>query len=259
MLLALLILGLLSVGSIVFFARLALVDSLRRGINVEPYRFPDILMLGVVVYIFLPGALLTMAGQVVPPIYTRPMILQGIIITMALITLIMGVLVGRWLNPLDLFGLRGRSPKVILATAGTSFLAVLPLVFFALLLSQYLLGRPSEQPLMLYLRTHSGWADLLPLIVTAVIVAPISEEIIFRGYVYGVVRHYAGRWCGLLFSAVFFAAIHGHVPSLIPLFLLAVCLQLAYEYSGSLWTTMLMHAGFNSLNIIVALRWPELG
>ncbi len=255
----LLILGLLCVGGLVFFRRVVLPGSRWASIGVASYDFVDVLFVGLLAFIYLPDQLLVMLGRLHPGAYTRELIIQSNLMTLALIIFVLGVLVGRRMNPLDLFGLRGQSPRRILLGAATCLLALLPVVFFAMMLTQYCFGRPAEQPLMIYLRTHSGWADLLPLIVTAVIIAPFTEEIIFRGYVYGVVRRYGGRWCGILFSAVFFAAIHGHIPSLIPLFLLAVGLNLAYEYTGSLWTTMLMHGTFNSISIVAALWWPELG
>jgi membrane protease YdiL (CAAX protease family) len=83
----------------------------------------------------------------------------------------------------------------------------------------------------------------------AVIVAPVAEEVIFRGYLYPVVKKYAGTTVALLLTAVLFAVLHGHVPSIPALTMLAVCLGLAYEKSGSLLVPMIMHAVFNAVSV----------
>ena len=71
--------------------------------------------------------------------------------------------------------------------------------------------------------------ERLLLIVTAILIAPISEELIFRGYIFGVLRRYAGPWWAMIISASIFAAIHAHIPSLAGLFVLAVALTLVYR------------------------------
>ena len=53
----------------------------------------------------------------------------------------------------------------------------------------------------------------------------------------------------MLLTSLLFAAIHMNGPVFLPLFVLAVCLTLAYEATGSLWVPMLMHALFNGVMI----------
>lgn len=258
MLAALLILGLLSVGSVIFYARLAALDA-KRGLVTEAgaYHSEDAVVVSLLsaFYLYMTYVQLKSPTEVM----TRVGIISGIVFTLILLIFVLVVVIARLRNPLDLFGLWKRDPRTVLLTAVAALMAMVPLVFFILLLTQYIFGKAPEQPLMTFLRTHSDFTDRAILIFTAVILAPMTEEIIFRGYIYGTIRRYAGRWCGLLLSAALFAAIHAHIPSLVPLFALAVCLTLAYEYTGSLWTTMLMHGTFNSISIIAALWWPELG
>jgi membrane protease YdiL (CAAX protease family) len=92
----------------------------------------------------------------------------------------------------------------------------------------------------------------------AVIVAPVAEEMIFRGYFYGVIRRYGGRIPAILISSLLFAAIHVHLPSFPGLFLLAVTLCFLYERTGSLWSNITMHAAFNASTIITLIFWPAL-
>lgn len=95
------------------------------------------------------------------------------------------------------------------------------------------------------------------IIVLAVAVAPLAEEFIFRFFLYGVLRRYGGRMVALVISALLFAAVHAHLPSFAPLFVLGACFGLAYEWSGSLLVSMTMHSMFNSVTLL-ALAFPTI-
>ena len=79
----------------------------------------------------------------------------------------------------------------------------------------------------------------------------------FRFFLYGVLRRYFGVAVGLVINALLFAAVHQHLPSFGPLFVLAGCFTLAYEWSGSILISMTMHSLFNSVNL-VTLAFPSL-
>jgi membrane protease YdiL (CAAX protease family) len=95
------------------------------------------------------------------------------------------------------------------------------------------------------------------IIILAVAIAPLVEEFVFRFFLYGVVRRYLGRSVGLAANSLLFAAVHGHVPSAAPLFVLGACFTIAFEWSGSILVPMAMHALFNSLTL-TALAFPDL-
>jgi membrane protease YdiL (CAAX protease family) len=90
----------------------------------------------------------------------------------------------------------------------------------------------------------------LPIILLAVAIAPIAEELAFRGYLYGVMRRYFGALPALVFTAVLFAIIHLNVPTLFPLFILSCVFTVSYEATGSLLVPMTMHALFNTINLV---------
>ena len=105
--------------------------------------------------------------------------------------------------------------------------------------------------------THKPSSSVSLIIVLAVAIAPLVEEFVFRFFLYGVVRRYLGRFAGLAANSLLFAAVHAHLPSAAPLFVLGVCFTIAYEWSGSILVSMTMHALFNSLTL-TALAFPEL-
>lgn len=93
-------------------------------------------------------------------------------------------------------------------------------------------------------------ALLLP--VVAVVVAPVSEEVFFRGYLYGVLR---GRytddpWYAAYWSSAVFALVHFYVIHFIPVFLIGMVLAYLYRRRGSLVAPIVAHA---TANLIVTV------
>lgn len=82
-----------------------------------------------------------------------------------------------------------------------------------------------------------------------VFLAPVLEEIFFRGFVYRVLVKTWSIWFGSIMSAVLFALFHFEFQSFIPLLLLGFILNFNYQKTGSLWTAIFFH----SLNNAIAL------
>lgn len=109
-------------------------------------------------------------------------------------------------------------------------------------------------------QSQSPLATLLMLL-SALIVAPLFEELVFRGLVQTSLLESQTlarrRWWIVLLAAVFFALTHlGMVPwqALIGLIVLGVILGWLYEWTGSLWPPLTVHVGFNALNVLL-LKW----
>jgi ABC-2 type transport system permease protein len=84
----------------------------------------------------------------------------------------------------------------------------------------------------------------------AVVAAPIFEEFIFRGLIYGGLRRSFGVWPATLASAAVFAIMHPAI-SIVPVFIMGVCTALLYERTRSLLAPMLAHATYNACVIAV--------
>lgn len=188
---------------------------------------------------------------------TRSDILGGAAMFLSLVVLIGGFMYYRDINPFRQFGLFRRNVFVCAAMALGLFLAVLPVVMVTGKLSEYALnGRAHPQNIVQYFLSASEGSDKGAVYLTMVIgvlVAPAAEETIFRGYIYGVLKRYAGPVAAALISALLFAAMHLNASSLPALFVLALCFTLAYEASGSLLVNIFMHAFFNLSMFLVLL------
>ena len=96
-----------------------------------------------------------------------------------------------------------------------------------------------------------GWQVLV--VLTAALLAPMAEEVFFRGLMQSMIRRYTRLpWVAILISAAIFAFVHlpywHHMPAL---FLLAIALGYNYERSGRLWAPILLHILFNGVNILL--------
>lgn len=185
-------------------------------------------------------------------------ITASMVLYFCIVAVICGFLVGRERNPVALFGLKWPGwPRGILFALG-ALLAAYPVIVLSMFVTRAIGITGDSQDAVLYLQSATNLQDRLPMIAMAVIVAPIAEETIFRGYLHGVIRKYGGRWGAIGVNSLLFAAIHGHAPSLGGLFVLAVALSLVYERTGSLWAPILMHATFNTITVVAALAWPQM-
>ncbi len=165
------------------------------------------------------------------------------------------------LRRLDLDSLGGFSRISFLRAASTGtilLLAAYPLIALAEAIVQRFFGTGSSKQgiVDLFNESHTLQQRIM-IIILAVAVAPAAEEFIFRFFLYGVLKRYLGPALGIVLNALLFAAVHAHLPSFAPLFVLGACFTLAYEWSGSILVSMTMHSLFNSLTLII-LAFPEV-
>ncbi|HMI09868.1 MAG TPA: type II CAAX endopeptidase family protein [Candidatus Saccharimonadales bacterium] len=77
--------------------------------------------------------------------------------------------------------------------------------------------------------------------VTLVVVAPVAEEILFRGYLYGKLKKHAPVWVAALGTSLLFGAIHGQWNVGVDVFALSLVLCSLREVTGNIWAGMLLH------------------
>ncbi len=142
-----------------------------------------------------------------------------------------------------------RTMALGLALAVPAWVGATVLAFLAGLLLEALGLRPDNTILDPFLNR----ADPTVILVGFIVVAPIAEELFFRGVVYNAWERERGATVATLGSAGLFALIHGSVFSLVPIFALGVVLALVYRATRSLPATMALHAGFNAISVVIAL------
>jgi membrane protease YdiL (CAAX protease family) len=188
---------------------------------------------------------------------TLRLILANSFLYGSLILCIFGVIGFQRHSAISIFQLQPSRFPSAAASGLLWLLAIYPLILAVQQTIQHFAENNDDAQLIVrFFVDHPDLKNRISVILMAVVVAPIAEEIIFRGYLYGVMRRYCGRIPALLFSSLLFAAIHGNLSALPGLFILAVTLCLLYERTGSLWANITLHAAFNTLTIVALILWP---
>jgi uncharacterized protein len=159
-------------------------------------------------------------------------------------------------------------PFMLLATAGATFaspatLGLRPFKlgqgiglalaayagFFAFLIVYALIVDPEPQEIIDEIRAEQETAKVVALGVLVILAAPISEEIFFRGFIFGGLRGRMSFWAAALISGLLFGLVHlptgpAQVP---PLAVFGALLAWLYERTGSLGPPIFMHMIQNAI------------
>jgi membrane protease YdiL (CAAX protease family) len=239
-----------------FYGWLAVRSSAHATLTTQSFGLADALCAGILA-IWMISVIFQSLDT--PKSISLSVIIANCAVYACLITGIFGVMIFQRLSPVSVFQLQpSRFPRA--AGMGLLWLAITyPLIIAAQALVQNIFGTGDDSQLIVrFFLEHADSSHRIAVIFMAVIVAPVAEEVIFRGYFYGVIRRYGGRIPALLTSSLLFAAIHVHLPSMLGLGILAVILCLLYERSGSLWAPITLHAAFNASTIVSLIIWPEM-
>ena len=87
--------------------------------------------------------------------------------------------------------------------------------------------------------------------VTAILAAPITEEVMFRGILLPcALKPQRAFWPAALLIGVLFATVHFHPASFLPLIVLSLLFSAGYAQTGSILTPITMHALFNATSLL---------
>lgn len=138
-----------------------------------------------------------------------------------------------------------------------TFFIVLPAVWLSSILWQVLLDRfgieAPPQDIVLLFAKSGDWLSLGLMIGFAVLVAPCTEETVFRIGLFRWLRGRISRPLALLLPALFFAFIHGSIAALVPLVVLSLVFSFAYERTGEPAVPIVAHALFNLNTLVLVL------
>lgn len=83
--------------------------------------------------------------------------------------------------------------------------------------------------------------------IATIVVAPIVEEIIFRGLILSRLRKAIPGWLAVLISALLFGLCHGQIVWICYAFVLGLIFGVMAQRSGSVWPSLLAHVLFNTI------------
>ena len=94
--------------------------------------------------------------------------------------------------------------------------------------------------------------------IVAVVLAPLAEEVLFRGILYPTLKRSGHPRAALWITSLLFASIHMNLLAFVPLTFLALTLAWLYERTGNLLAPILTHVLFNGINFTLLLLVPDL-
>lgn len=193
--------------------------------------------------------------------------LASMIVLQAFMIGIVVVLLFWRLNVLELWGTRWKKwPWVLLlAPASVVFIWQVVLLLENSPLNDWFrdsLGEGKDgQQVSVKILQNVDYGSFALMAVIACIGAPLSEEIIFRGYLYPAMKRFSNIPVAIVFTGLLFGAVHMNLLGLIPLAIFGMLLAVLYEITGSLWAPIAAHMLFNSATVFVQLLGrlnPEL-
>lgn len=138
-------------------------------------------------------------------------------------------------------------PKVLTVYALTWFINIC----YAIALYNYGFT-PPETDVYSKLLGQVTWHSLLLNLLLAGVLAPLVEETLFRGIIFGSLQAYFGKWTAAALSAGIFSALHFQAYGFIPRFVLGIVLVYLYDKYQSLYPSVALHAVNNILATVLA-------
>ena len=136
-----------------------------------------------------------------------------------------------------------------------TFIQYLPLIWLCSIVWSFVLSILQElswieefpiQPIIELLSQDLPLLQVLLIASFAIILAPIVEEILFRGCFYRFLKGKFSILLAQIISAICFAIVHGNLAAFLPLTLIGFILVRIYESSGSIKQAIFFHALFNA-------------
>jgi uncharacterized protein len=194
-----------------------------------------------------------------------PVVNQAALAASSVVTSLLALLIASafFKDGLGGFGLDTKTLTRDLCRAAGVLVRVWPAVVATMIFISYIVplitdGRikvPSH-PMIDYANTSNTVLALIFVGIIVTFIAPVLEEILFRGFVQTKLsENLQSRWGAIFMTSAFFAVIHGgtlwlHWPAL---FIFSCALGYVYEKSGSLFQSIFLHGLFNGANLVMSV------
>lgn len=162
----------------------------------------------------------------------------------------------------DTFGLNRGRVKTCLAFGLGGGGVIIPVAMFLMLLTSFVVNAladeaPEGQKLVTVIaeqaQAEGGLEFLIFFAFMAVVVAPIGEEILFRGILYPSIKQNGYPKVAIFGTAVLFGLFHVNLLTFASLTFVGLALIFIYEKTDNLLAPILAHAFFNAVNVSLIL------
>lgn len=196
--------------------------------------------------------------------YFRPAILQTTLATIiyALTIAIVIFVPYRWGNRTNLqtLGLHRLPSWSDIGLAPVAFVLYTFIVAIVLaLVSSWLPGIPLDQTQDIGFKALGTRLDNMLAFITLVVMAPLAEETLFRGYLYGKLKKYVPAIYAAIATSLLFGLAHFQLNVGIDVFVLSLILCGLRSLTGSIWAGILVHMVKNALAYYLLFVKPLIG
>ena len=131
-----------------------------------------------------------------------------------------------------------------------------PLIFILVVLSGAIIEmiKPFEgemQPFAQLVIKADSFSELFVLFLLGVFIAPLAEEIYFRGLLFPVIKGHLGLAGGIIVSGLIFGVMHFDLLRFLPLALGGMALAYLYHKTNSLYATITAHGVWNGIMLFL--------
>lgn len=133
------------------------------------------------------------------------------------------------------------------------------LTILAASIARFVPGFDSNQEQAVGFMKREGVLNLVLAFLALVVLPPIIEELLFRGYLFGKLRQQSGFIFSTLITSLIFGLVHLQWNVSLDTFVLSLFLCYLREKTGAIWMNMMLHAFKNSLAYFLLFIAPLLG
>jgi membrane protease YdiL (CAAX protease family) len=195
----------------------------------------------------------------------RPAILQTIL-AVIVYALTIGIVIGapylwkRYTVSLQTLGLTKLPSWTDIGLAPLTYVVyVIVLATVLAMVANWLPSISLDQAQDVGFQTFGSRTDNILAFLTLVVLAPIAEEVLFRGYLYGKLRRYVPVLVAALMTSLLFALVHFQLNVGIDVFILSMFLCGLRSLTGSIWAGVLVHMIKNGVAYYLLFVAPLIG
>ena len=237
---------------------------LRFGVLSEkPWRWDAILLLLAVICLTIGagGALVWLFQEYGPPGEREQRFLRFVVGTLTLQSagLVFVHMFIDWhgLSWRDFLGIRTRPVGWVIVWAVAMSVFAIPATILLNTFTGWLISQfrevPEPQAVMVVLQESHRLSERMALGFTAIVLAPVFEESIFRGILYPAIKNAGYPTLALAGTSLLFGAIHASLLIFLPLTFLGIMFAILYEKTDSLLAPIIGHSLFNAVNFAYAI------
>ncbi len=110
---------------------------------------------------------------------------------------------------------------------------------------------PQPQEIISYIVTNVEGVHIILYAILIVVLAPLAEEVFFRGLLYTYLRNWINIGGAALISSCLFALAHGEIWAFLPTFLAGLGFTFVFEKAKSLWAPIIAHVIWNGMGLLI--------